>query len=48
MASKQSIQKRAAREVPPLTIVGGVPAKPIGTRGEAALAYEVRWHPPLY
>lgn len=33
--------------VPPLTVVGGVPSKPIGTRNPDALRYSGRFRPPL-
>jgi acetyltransferase-like isoleucine patch superfamily enzyme len=36
------------RDVPPLTIVGGVPARPIGTRPEAALEYVLDGPFPLF
>jgi maltose O-acetyltransferase len=36
------------KDVPPLTIVGGVPAKPIGMRDAAALVYELDKPLPLF
>ena len=35
------------KDVAPLDIVGGIPAKAIGRRPEAALAYELSWRPFL-
>ena len=35
-------------DVPPLTVVGGVPAKQIGTRDADALQYDPSWFPLLY
>jgi acetyltransferase-like isoleucine patch superfamily enzyme len=37
-----------ARDVPPLAVVAGVPAKPIATRPEDAAAYELRGALPLF
>ncbi len=36
------------RDVEPLTVVGGVPARPIATRGEAAIAYSLGGPLPLF
>jgi acetyltransferase-like isoleucine patch superfamily enzyme len=36
------------KDVPPLTIVGGVPAKPIGMRDPAATVYELHTQRPLF
>lgn len=36
------------KDVAPLTVVGGVPAKPIGTRHPGACAYELDSPPPLF
>jgi maltose O-acetyltransferase len=36
------------KDVPPLTIVAGVPAKPIGMRDSAATVYQFDWRPPLF
>jgi acetyltransferase-like isoleucine patch superfamily enzyme len=36
------------KDVAPLTIVGGVPAKPIGMRDSAATAYKLDWPLPLF
>jgi acetyltransferase-like isoleucine patch superfamily enzyme len=36
------------KDVEPLTIVGGVPAKPIGMRDPGATAYELDWPLPLF
>jgi maltose O-acetyltransferase len=36
------------KDVPPLTIVGGVPAKPIGTRDPGATVYELNGPQPLF
>ena len=36
------------KDVPPLTIVGGVPAKPLGTRDAGATAYELDSPLPLF
>jgi acetyltransferase-like isoleucine patch superfamily enzyme len=36
------------KDVPPLTMVGGVPAKPLGTRPEAALGYTLDGPFPLF
>jgi acetyltransferase-like isoleucine patch superfamily enzyme len=36
------------RDVPPLAIVAGVPARQVGTRPEAALAYTIDDPPPLF
>jgi acetyltransferase-like isoleucine patch superfamily enzyme len=37
-----------SRDVPPLAIVGGVPARRIGTRPEEALRYVIQDPPPLF
>lgn len=36
------------KDVPPMTIVGGVPAKPLGLRDPGATAYELIDPPPLF
>lgn len=36
------------KDVPPMTIVGGVPAKPLGLRDPGATAYELADPPPLF
>jgi acetyltransferase-like isoleucine patch superfamily enzyme len=36
------------KDVPPLTIVAGVPAKPIGMRDPAATAYQLDGPLPLF
>jgi acetyltransferase-like isoleucine patch superfamily enzyme len=36
------------KDVEPLTIVGGVPAKPIGMRDSGATAYKLDWPLPLF
>lgn len=36
------------KDVPPLTIVAGVPAKPIGMRDPAATVYQFDWRLPLF
>jgi acetyltransferase-like isoleucine patch superfamily enzyme len=38
----------ARGEIPPLTVVGGVPAGPTGTRSEAALDYVLDWPFPMF
>jgi len=35
-------------EIPPLTVVAGVPARPVATRPEAALDYDFDWPFPLF
>jgi maltose O-acetyltransferase len=37
-----------ARDVAPMTIVAGVPARRVGTRNPDAAAYELGWPPPLF
>jgi acetyltransferase-like isoleucine patch superfamily enzyme len=37
-----------SKDVPPLTVVGGVPAKAIGMRDPGACAYELASPPPLF
>jgi maltose O-acetyltransferase len=38
----------ARGEIPPLTVVAGVPARPVGTRSEAALGYVLDWPFPMF
>jgi maltose O-acetyltransferase len=37
-----------ARDVAPMTIVAGVPARRVGTRNPDAAGYELGWPPPLF
>lgn len=37
-----------SRDVAPMTIVAGVPARRVGTRAPSAAAYELGWPPPLF
>jgi maltose O-acetyltransferase len=36
------------KDVPPLTVVAGTPAKPVAVRDAGATAYTVGWPPPLF
>jgi maltose O-acetyltransferase len=36
------------KNVPPLTIVAGIPARPVGMRDSAATVYELDWPLPLF
>lgn len=38
----------ARGDIPPLTIVAGVPARPVGTRPQEALDYDLDWPFPLF
>jgi acetyltransferase-like isoleucine patch superfamily enzyme len=36
------------RDVAPLSVVAGVPARPVAIRDEAAVQYSLRWPFPLF